>query len=162
MHFSDAFRDREHVGDSSTRHSRSFEFRRILNRLRWIALGVSVNDSNLKRAARSAFRFLSKFDHNNVPVPFDTIPNKISSVWELTSLLSTREQRKTKILIGPRISSRCFFKDGSSSIPCAEFRMVTHVQGSTVFNLKFQCMTVHFSVNKVIFISSETVYFCAK
>ena len=30
-----------------------------------------------------------------------------------------------------------------------EFRMVTHVQGSTVSNLKIQCMTVHFSVNKV-------------
>ena len=49
------------------------------------------------------------------------------------------------------ISSRCFFKRGSSSTPCMEFRMVTHMQGSTVSNLKFQCMTVHFSVNKVIF-----------
>ena len=33
-----------------------------------------------------------------------------------------------------------------------EFRMVKHVQGSTVSNLKFQYMTVHFSVNKVIFL----------
>ena len=33
-----------------------------------------------------------------------------------------------------------------------EFRMVTHMQGSTVSNLKFQCMEVHFSVNKVIFL----------
>ena len=64
--------------------------------------------------------------------------------------------------MGRYISSRCFFKDGSSSTPCMEFRMVTHIQGSTVYNLKFQCMTVHFSVNKVIFISSENVYFCAK
>ena len=30
--------------------------------------------------------------------------------------------------------------------------MVTHMQGSTVYNLKFQCTTVHFSVNKVIFL----------
>ena len=28
--------------------------------------------------------------------------------------------------------------------------MVTDMQGSTVSNLKFQCMTVHFSVKKVI------------
>ena len=34
------------------------------------------------------------------------------------------------------------------------------MQGSTVSNLKFQCMAVHFSVNKVIFISSENVFFC--
>jgi len=43
-----------------------------------------------------------------------------------------------------------------------EFRMVTHMQQSTVSNLKFQCMTVHFSVNKVIVISSENVYFYDK
>ena len=29
--------------------------------------------------------------------------------------------------------------------------MVTHIQESTVSNLKFKCMKVHFSVNKVIF-----------
>ena len=54
-------------------------------------------------------------------------------------------------VIGSWISSRCFFKDGSSSTPCMKFRMVTHMQGSTVSNLKFQRVTVHFSVNKVIF-----------
>ena len=54
-------------------------------------------------------------------------------------------------LIVPWISPRCFFKDGSSSIPCMKFRMITHMQGSTVSNFKFQCMTVHFSLNKVIF-----------
>ena len=37
-----------------------------------------------------------------------------------------------------------------------EFRLVTHMQGSTVSNLKFQCMTVHFSVNKVIFLKMST------
>ena len=47
----------------------------------------------------------------------------------------------TILLIGPWICSRCFFKDGSSSTPWMEFRMVTHMQGSTVSNLKFQCMT---------------------
>ena len=31
-----------------------------------------------------------------------------------------------------------------------EFRMVPHMHGSTVCNLKFQCMTVQFSVKKVI------------
>ena len=61
----------------------------------------------------------------------------------------------TSLIIGPWLSSRCFFKHGSSSTPCMEFRMVTHMQGSTVFNFKFQCMAVHFSVNK----SSENVYF---
>ena len=50
-------------------------------------------------------------------------------------------------IIGPWISSRCFFKDGSSSTSCMKFRMLTHIQGSTVSNFKFQCMTVHFSVN---------------
>ena len=30
--------------------------------------------------------------------------------------------------------------------------MVTHMQGITVSNLKFQCMTVHFNVNKVTFL----------
>ena len=45
-------------------------------------------------------------------------------------------------------SSRRFFKDGSSSTPCMEVRMATHVQGSIVSNLKFQCLTVDFSVNK--------------
>ena len=55
-----------------------------------------------------------------------------------------------KNLIGPCISSICFFKDCSSSTPCMEFRMVTHMQGSTVSNPKFKCIRVHFSVNKVI------------
>ena len=45
------------------------------------------------------------------------------------------------LLIGASISCRCFFKDGSSNTPCMEFRVVTHMQGSTVSNLKFQCMT---------------------
>ena len=60
------------------------------------------------------------------------------------------------------MSSRCFFKNSSSNTPCMEFRKVTHMQGSSVSNLKFQCMTVYFSVNKIIFLSSENVYFCAK
>ena len=73
-----------------------------------------------------------------------------------------RQNRNYYNIIGPSISSRRFFKDGSSSTTCMKFRMVTHMLRSTVSNLKFQCMTVHFSVNKVIFISSENVYFCAK
>ena len=40
-----------------------------------------------------------------------------------------------------------------------EFRIVTQMQGSTASNLKFRCMTVHFSVNKVILVSSENIYF---
>jgi len=52
-------------------------------------------------------------------------------------------------ILGPWISSRCFLKDDISSTPCMEFRMVTHRQGSTVCNLKFQCMVVHYSVNHV-------------
>ena len=31
-----------------------------------------------------------------------------------------------------------------------KFRMVTHMQGSTVSNVKFQCMTVHLSVNNLV------------
>ena len=63
----------------------------------------------------------------------------------------TQDIVETHNLIGPWITSHCFFKDDSSSIPCMEFRMVTHMPGSNGSNLKFQCMTVHFSVNKVIF-----------
>ena len=39
-----------------------------------------------------------------------------------------------------------------------EFRMVTHMQGSTVSNLKFQCMTVHFSVNNLSTFVPNKVY----
>ena len=38
---------------------------------------------------------------------------------------------------GPWISSRWFLKDGSSRTPCMKFRLVTHMQGSTVSNIKF-------------------------
>ena len=64
--------------------------------------------------------------------------------------------------MGPWISSRCFFKDGSSSTPCVEFRKVTHMQGSTVSNLKLQCMTVHFSVIEVIFLVLKMSTFVPK
>ena len=76
-------------------------------------------------------------------------PRDISSFW-LTTICFIYFVNFDDIM-GPWISFGCFFKDDSSSTPSMEFRMVTHMQGSTVSNLTFQWMTVHFSVNKVIF-----------
>ena len=77
----------------------------------------------------------------------------ISLFLYLRNVIKVGKHENILFVIGPWISSRCFFKDGSSSTPCLEFRMVTHKQGSPcTCVLKFQCMVVHFSVTNVIFL----------
>ena len=51
--------------------------------------------------------------------------------------LYIRRTFSSYVCTGPWISSRCFFKDGSSSTPCMEFRMVTNIQEVLYLTLNF-------------------------